>query len=91
MILAFRLAWRELRWGPRGLWIVLLCLALGVGVIAAVGTLHAATDEGLATDGRRIEVKERSRAVLNSLAVSVVEEAFSVTVIGLDQVRAVVR
>jgi putative ABC transport system permease protein len=54
VILAFRLAWRELRWGPRGLWIVLLCLALGVGVIAAVGTLRAATDEGLATDGRRI-------------------------------------
>jgi hypothetical protein len=42
-----------------------------------------------AADGRRIAVKERSRAVLNSLAISVVEEAFSVTVIGLDQVRGI--
>jgi hypothetical protein len=41
------------------------------------------------TDGRRIVVKERSRAVLNSLAISVVEEAFSVTVIGLGQVRSI--
>lgn len=40
------------------------------------------------TDGRRVAVKERSRTVLNSLAVSVVEEAFSVTVIGLDQIKA---
>ena len=47
-MLAFRLARRELRGGVRGLWIVLLCLALGVSVIAAVGTLRAATDQGLA-------------------------------------------
>jgi len=40
-------------------------------------------------DGRRIEVRERSRAVLNSLALSVVEEAFSVTVVALDQIKAV--
>ncbi|MEJ0018961.1 MAG: FtsX-like permease family protein [Acetobacteraceae bacterium] len=53
-MLAFRLARRELRTGVRGLWIVLLCLALGVAVIAAVGTLRAATDRGLAQDGRRI-------------------------------------
>jgi putative ABC transport system permease protein len=53
-MLAFRLARRELRGGVRGLWIVLLCLALGVAVIAAVGSLRAATDHGLAEDGRRI-------------------------------------
>jgi putative ABC transport system permease protein len=53
-MLAFRLARRELRGGFRGLWIVLLCLALGVAVIAAVGSLRAATDRGLAEDGRRI-------------------------------------
>jgi putative ABC transport system permease protein len=51
-LLAFRLARRELRGGVRGLWVVLLCLALGVGVIAAVGTLRAAVDAGLAADGR---------------------------------------
>ena len=53
-MLALRLARRELRGGVRGLWIVLLCLALGVAVIAAVGTLRAATDAGLATSGRQI-------------------------------------
>jgi putative ABC transport system permease protein len=52
--LAFRLARRELRGGVRGLWIVLACLALGVGVIAAVGSLRAAVDAGLAADGRKL-------------------------------------
>ncbi len=54
MSLAFRLARRELRGGVRGLWIVLFCLALGVAVIAAVGTMRAAVDAGLAGDARRI-------------------------------------
>ena len=54
MMLALRLARRELRGGVRGLWIVLLCLALGVAVIAAVGTLREATDRGLAADGTRL-------------------------------------
>ena len=54
MNLAFTLARRELRGGVRGLWIVLLCLALGVGVIAAVGTLRAAVDAGLSADGRAL-------------------------------------
>jgi putative ABC transport system permease protein len=52
--LAFRLARRELRGGVRGLWIVVLCLALGVGVIAAVGSLQAAVEAGLAADGRAL-------------------------------------
>ena len=52
--LAVTIARRELRGGVRGLWIVLLCLALGVGVIAAVGTLRAAVDAGLASDGRAL-------------------------------------
>lgn len=54
MILAFRLARRELRGGARGLWVVLLCLALGVAAIAAVGTLRAAINRGLMADGRQI-------------------------------------
>ena len=52
--LAFRLAGRELRGGVRGLRIVLACLALGVGAIAAVGTLREGIVRGLATDGARI-------------------------------------
>jgi putative ABC transport system permease protein len=54
MMVALRLARRELRGGVRGLRIVLACLALGVAVIAAVGTMRAAIDQGLATDGRRV-------------------------------------
>jgi putative ABC transport system permease protein len=54
VILALTIARRELRGGVRGLWIVLLCLALGVGVIAAVGSLRAAVDGGLAADGRAL-------------------------------------
>ena len=52
--LAVRLARRELRGGVKGLTIVLLCLALGVGVIAAVGSLRAAIDAGLAADSRAL-------------------------------------
>ncbi len=54
MILALTIARRELRGGVRGLWIVLMCLALGVGVIAAVGTLRSAVNAGLAADGRAL-------------------------------------
>jgi len=54
LILALRLARRELRGGVRGLWIVLACLALGVAAIAAVGTLREGVARGLAADGRQI-------------------------------------
>ena len=54
MNLALRLARRELRGGVRGLRIVLACLALGVAIIAAVGTLRVATECGLAEDGRKL-------------------------------------
>ena len=52
MSLAWRLARRELRGGVRGMRIVLACLALGVAAIAAVGSLRAGVDRGLATEGR---------------------------------------
>ena len=52
--LALRLALRDLRGGIRGMRIVLACLALGVGAIASVGSLRAAMDRGLATEGRRL-------------------------------------
>jgi len=47
----FLLALRDLRGGLRGIRIVLACLALGVAAIAAVGSLRAAIDQGLITDG----------------------------------------
>lgn len=54
LALAWRLARRELRGGVKGLRIVLACLALGVAAIAAVGTLRAAVESGLAADGARL-------------------------------------
>jgi len=49
-----RLARRDLRGGVRALRLVLACLALGVGAIAAVGTLRAGLKAGLAADGARL-------------------------------------
>src|ERR1035437_5991712 len=54
MMLAFRLAARELRAGFAGLRVVIACLALGVAAIAAVGTLREGVTSGLARDGARI-------------------------------------
>lgn len=48
---AQRLARRELRGGLRGFRIFLACLALGVAAIAAVGTLRASIEAGLAREG----------------------------------------
>jgi putative ABC transport system permease protein len=49
--LAWRLARRELRGGLAGFRILILCLALGVAAIAAVGMLRAAIEAGLADQG----------------------------------------
>ncbi len=48
---AARIARRELRGGLRGFRVFLLCLALGVGAIAAVGSVRAGIERGLAEQG----------------------------------------
>lgn len=48
---ALTIARRELRGGLHGFRIFLACLALGVAAIAAVGTVRAAIEAGLAEDG----------------------------------------
>ena len=48
---AWRLARRELRGGLRGFRVFLGCLALGVAAIAAVGTVRASIEAGLASEG----------------------------------------
>jgi putative ABC transport system permease protein len=52
--LAWRLARRELRGGLRGFRIFLLCLAIGVGAIAAVGSVASALVGGLHQDARAL-------------------------------------
>ncbi|MFC3612344.1 ABC transporter permease [Lutimaribacter marinistellae] len=49
--LAARFARRELRGGLQGFRIFLACLALGVAAIAAVGTVRASIEAGLAREG----------------------------------------
>ncbi len=49
---AFRLAWRELRGGIRGLRIFLACLVLGVTAIAGIGSLAASVVAGIAADAQ---------------------------------------
>lgn len=50
--LSLRIALRELRGDARGLAIFVVCIALGVAAMAAVGSLAAAFDSGLAREGR---------------------------------------
>ncbi|KPQ06081.1 MAG: putative ABC transport system permease protein [Rhodobacteraceae bacterium HLUCCA12] len=54
LAIAWRLARRELRGGLQGFRIFLLCLALGVGAIAAVGSVRAAIEAGLEREGATI-------------------------------------
>ncbi|MGY6412092.1 MAG: ABC transporter permease [Alkalilacustris sp.] len=51
LAIAARIARRELRGGLRGFWVFLACLALGVGAIAAVGSVRAAIEAGLSREG----------------------------------------
>lgn len=48
---AARIARRELRGGLRGFWVFLICLALGVAAITAVGAVREGIARGLARDG----------------------------------------
>ncbi len=50
--LAFSIAMRELRSGAGGLTVFVLCIALGVAAVAAIGSLAASFDQALARQGR---------------------------------------
>ena len=54
IMLAIRLALRELRGGLRGFYIFLICLSLGVAAISGVGSLASALRAGLDAQGRVI-------------------------------------
>lgn len=52
--MAFRLARRELRGGLKGFRLMMACLALGVGAIAAIGSFSATVDQSLRNDARAL-------------------------------------
>ncbi len=54
VLLPLRWARRELRGGLKGFYVFLACLALGVGAIAAIGSIAAAVEAGLRADARVI-------------------------------------
>lgn len=54
MMLALRIARRELRGGLKGFRILVACLALGVAAIAASGSLRAAFDAAITHDARAL-------------------------------------
>lgn len=54
MRLAWRFALRELRGGLKGFRIFLACLALGVAVISAIGSIRASIETGLSQEGATI-------------------------------------
>ncbi|MEN8895601.1 MAG: FtsX-like permease family protein [Yoonia sp.] len=51
LVIASRIARRELRGGLHGFHVFLACLALGVAAIAAVGTVRAGIEAGLESEG----------------------------------------
>jgi len=77
--LAFSIAMRELRSGAGGLTVFVLCIALGVAAVAAIGSLSASFNEALARQGRLLiggdlsfelihrEVNPEERAALEAL------------------------
>ncbi len=99
--LPLRLALRELRGGLAGFRIFLLCLALGVGAIAAVGSIRAAIEGGLAREGavilggdaelrltyRFAEPAERAWIDARAAAVSEIVDFRSMAVVGEGESR----
>ncbi|NSX54094.1 ABC transporter permease [Parasulfitobacter algicola] len=93
---AWRFASRELRGGLQGFRILLACLALGVAAIAAVGTIRASIQQGLAEKGSELlggdaqmeftyrfaTDEERAWMAGNALAVSEVTDFRSMAVVG---------
>ncbi len=105
MVLAARLARRELRGGLGQFRIFLLCLALGVAAIAGVGMLRSAIEAGLRGQGavllggdaemnftyRSATAAERAWIQANAVRVSGIVDFRSMVVVGEDRALAQVK
>lgn len=99
LAVAARIARRELRGGLSGFRIFLLCLALGVGAIAAVGMVRTAIERGLAAQGavllggdaamtftyRMPSEDERAWAAARAVATSVIVDFRSMATAGEER------
>lgn len=93
---AFRLAWRDLRGGLRGLGLMWLCLAIAVAAIASVLSLGSSIDRAIAGQGRRLlggdlalsvaqrPASPRERSALAALGPMSVTTTVRATVVGQD-------
>ena len=93
---SLRLASAELRGGARGFYVFLICLALGVAAIAAIGTIRTALERGLSDNGavllggdaqvsltyRFATPEERTVFETNALAVSEIADFRSLAAVG---------
>jgi len=78
--LALTIALRELRAGAGGLVVFVLCIALGVAAVAAIGSLAAAFDKALAQQGRLLIGGDLSFEVIHRQANP--EEMAALTALG---------
>ncbi|GGE62150.1 ABC transporter permease [Actibacterium pelagium] len=97
--MSVRLARRELRGGLRGFYVLLVCLALGVAAIAAVGTVRESIARGLQEEGavllggdallqftyRQADETERAWMAENALQASEVFDFRSMVVVGEER------
>ncbi|WP_419828008.1 ABC transporter permease [Sphingomonas sp.] len=74
-MIVFRLALRELRGRPRGLWLLFACLFLGTAALSGIGSLSASIEAALAHQGRQALGGDLELAVSQRRA-SVEEEAW---------------
>jgi len=78
--LALAIALRELRTGAGGLVVFVLCIALGVAAVAAIGSLAAAFNKALANQGRLLIGGDLSFEVVHRQATE--EEAVALQALG---------
>ena len=78
--LALTIALRELRTGAGGLIVFVLCIALGVAAVAAIGSLAAAFNKALANQGRLLIGGDLSFEVVHRQATA--EEAAALHALG---------
>ncbi len=71
------LAWQDLKASSRSLWVFCVCLALGVTLITATGSLYRQVNDGLLANIRNLmggDLKVDARAPLTSEALTWINE-----------------
>jgi putative ABC transport system permease protein len=89
LLLPLRYAFRELRGGLRGFYVLIACIALGVFAIAGVGSVAASLADGLAREGRIILGGDVSLSLIQREATA--DERAAIEKLGTVSVAATTR